>query len=809
MEYWQILRWARSKLLLLVFIVISGGSFAQVTVSGIVTNGVESVPGAITSLLRADTTVVTALAVGPDGKYVFADVNSGNYLLRTSMVGYETLVSATFVVGDSDVALPEIVLQELITTLAAVEVQGDRIVFDQQSDRLVLNVASSVTSAGSTVLDVLQKSPGVVVNRQSSNIAINGRAGVRIMIDDKMMQIPTDAAMQMLDGMNAGSIETIELITNPASRYDADGSGGIIHIRTKESSLQGTSVLAGLTAGARWAENIGATINASHRSKRLNVAFDYAYLRNHNLHTFDLGRSTFVRGLSQSLTAHSRRENVTTQQNLSLGTEWTPSKKTAVNFLFTAYERNWKLDANSQELYLMEADSLIMTKTLTHESNVWRSVTGSAGITQRFNDAHSLSLGVDALFYRNDNPSRYKVVSSDDDYPNDNNIELSKDTPIRVFVAHGDYTVTRSKTWRWDVGAKTSFTRLNNDVSTMRNADGTWRADSAFTSYSDLEEDIAAAYISGQWNPNEKWQFNAGIRYEFTQTHIAIPSNTNLVDRKYGNFFPNVSFRNTMNSDHDIQMSYSRRITRPTYNDIAPYVFFWASNTFSSGNTALYPAISDQFSIAYRIRQWNISLQGTRASNAIAYLQPERVGQSAALIYRSVNTDYSNTLAAVVGSTAISIAPWWQLTCALTFQYQRVRTSHLEYNLVLEKPGVNANLVSQVRLPNGFSFEISGMYQSATLSGVVCYRALGSLNAGVQKTFRKNGTLRLAMDDILATNVWELAVASQENRFSSTFHYDWYNQYIRLTYSFTLGARALKAVKVKGGADEERGRVTD
>ncbi|MBL0744668.1 TonB-dependent receptor [Chryseolinea sp. Jin1] len=651
------LAWGKLLSLLLALLVTTGYSLAQGTLRGTVTNGVEAVPGATTSLLRTDSTLVAGVATGKDGAYTFTRIKSGLYLVRISMVGYETFVSRPVVVEDKHVALPEIILQESTTTLNAIDVTGQKIVFDQQPDKLVLNVASSVTSTGSTVLDVLQKSPGVVVNRQNSNITINGRTGVRLMIDGKMLQIPADAAMQMLDGMNAGGIETIELITSPSSQYDAEGGAGIVHIRTKTRDQAGTNILAGLTVGSRWAENVGATLNASHRSKQLNVALDYSFLRNHNLHTLDMQRETFVNDFNQFQEVHSRRENITTQQNLSLGAEWSPSKNTSFNFLFTAYERDWKLDANSQERYILSADSTMTGSTLIYESNVWRSATGSAGVTHRFNTTHSLTFGVDALFYRNENPSHYQTAVPGNDLSDENRIALTKTTPIRVLVAHADYTFTPSPAWRWDAGVKASVTHLNNNVSTMRYADGAWLADPAFTSYADLDEKIAAAYVSGQWNPEVAWQINAGVRYEYTQTHIATPINAALVDRRYGNFFPNVSIRKNIGTEQDLQVSYARRITRPTYNDIAPYVFFWASNTFSSGNTALYPSLSDQFTISYRVKQWNISLQGTRALRAIAYLQPERVGQSADLIYRSQNTDYSNTLA-LVSSTALAIAPW-------------------------------------------------------------------------------------------------------------------------------------------------------
>ncbi|HEY3406218.1 MAG TPA: TonB-dependent receptor [Ohtaekwangia sp.] len=793
---------------ILLVIVATVGSLAQGTLRGSVTNGADNLPGVTTSLLRTDSTFITGMVTNPDGTYTFSRVSSGIYLVRASMVGYETFLSGPIQFEGEDVVLPEIILRESTLTLDAVEVTDRKIVFDQQPDKLVLNVASSVTASGSTVLDVLQKSPGVVINRQNNNIAVNGRSGVRIMIDDKILQVPADAALQMLDGMNAEGIETIELITTPSSQYDADGGAGIIHIRTKTSDQAGTNILAGLTVGARWAENAGATINASHRSKQLNVALDYSFLRNHNLHILELNREMLVNDFNQHQNVYSHRENITTQQNLSLGAEWSPSKNTTVNLLFTAYERDWKLDADTQEQYILSADSARTSNTLIYESNVWQSVTGSAGVTHRFNEVHSLALGTDVLYYRNNNPSQYQTTTPGDDPAEETQSELTKTTPIHVFVAHSDYTFKPSAVWRWDAGVKASFTRLDNDVSTMRYTDGTWLRDTAFTSYSDLEEKITAAYLSGQWNPDAAWQINAGLRYEFTQTHIGTPSNNNLVDRAYGNFFPSISIQKTFGMEQDIAVSYSQRITRPTYNDIAPYVFFWASNAFSSGNTALYPSMSDQFTIAYRWKQWNISVQGTRASKAIVFLQPERVSQSATVIYRSQNTDYSGTLA-LVGSTAIPVAHWWEVTCALTLQYQRVRTSQPEYTVVRELPGLHANLVSQFRLPKGFSFEISGMYQSASLNGITCFRALGSLNAGVQKAFRKNGTLRLAMDDILATNVWRLKADLPGSTFSSAFHYDWFNRYIRLTYSFTIGNRMLKAVTVKRGAEEERGRVTD
>ena len=180
--------------------------------------------------------------------------------------------------------MSDIILEEEVTELKEVVVREDKQHFDQKIDRLVINLEGSITSSGNTILEVLQKSPGVIVNRQNSSISMNGKSGVRVMINNKMMQLPLEAVIQMLDGMNATNVQKIELITAPSSEYDAEGNGGIIHIVTKTTADHGTSGSFGLMVGARWAENLGANFNVHHRNKRFAYFLDYSIVRNHNLH---------------------------------------------------------------------------------------------------------------------------------------------------------------------------------------------------------------------------------------------------------------------------------------------------------------------------------------------------------------------------------------------------------------------------------------------------------------------------------------------------------------------------------------------
>jgi outer membrane receptor protein involved in Fe transport len=228
--------------------------------------------------------------------------------------------------------------------------------------------------------------------------------------------------------------------------------------------------------------------------------------------------------------------------------------------------------------------------------------------------------------------------------------------------------------------------RLVNDI---------WTTDPYFTSSSDLSEQVEAAYVSTKWQASKQLQINSGLRYEYTHTSIGTPTQKDLINRKYGYLFPDVSIKTEINTKEDVQLSYSRRITRPTYNDIAPFVFFWGPNTFSAGNTSLYPATSDAIKAGYHVKQWIISLQWSHSKNEITFLQPEKDSQSDNLIYRSQNLKYLNTLG-LSNSLSFKIANWWKVQSNLTTQYQTAQTAHLQTNSKLHLYGLNFNLVNSL-----------------------------------------------------------------------------------------------------------------
>ena len=798
----------KTRLLFLILSCPAIGSFGQAFIKGRIKDRQQNLPSATVLLLTSDSTLIKRAVTDDTGEFIFGNVVPGHYQVSSSVVGYSRFLSQRISVEEKDIMLPDIILEAAATELSEVLVKVKKPLIEQQTDRLVVNVQSSITSSGNTILEVLQKSPGIVVNRQDNSITMNGKAGVRVMINGKILQLPLDVVIQMLDGMSASNVEKIELITTPPAKYDAEGNAGIIHIVMKGNADFGTNGSFGITLGYRWAETLGGNFNINHRDKKFACFVDYSILRNHNLHLSKMNRESTDSGFVQTVNDYSHRENITTQQNLNAGLEWKLNANTSLNLSFTGYRRNWDMTAFTNDNNHVARDSTVITNMNIHESNIWQSATGGIGLQTKINSKSEINFNVDYLHYHNDNPSSYddKLFYEQHNVSEVSKIDLKKTTPIRFLIATTDYQRFFSPSFTLEAGIKAVTSNLDNNVSVQRLVNNVWTMDSVFFSHSALDEQVGAAYISTKWQAGRQWHVNTGLRYEYTHTSIGTPTQKDLVNRKYGYLFPGFSLKKDFDSKKDFQFSYSRRITRPTYNDIAPFVFFWGPNTFSAGNTSLYPAISDAIKAGYHAKQWIISLQFSHSKNEIAFLQPEKDSQSNNLIYRSQNLKYLNTFG-LTNSWSFNITSWWKVQSNLTAQYQIAQTLHLQNNATFHLYGLNINLINSLTLPKEFSIEISGMYQSRLLSGISEYLPVELLNAGIQKKFGEKGTLRLAMDDILYSNFWKIKTYSPQNNLNSYFSYDFHNQFVRLTYSRNFGNNKLRSVKLKSGSEEERGRI--
>ncbi len=756
-----------------------------------------------------DSLVVKGAVTNEKGDFHFDEVEEESYLLSASLLGFIQYIDRQEIVCNSPITLTPIVLLESEDELEEVQVTAQLPLYESKIDRMVINVQSSITAAGNTVLEVLQRSPGVMVNRQSNSIMLNGKSGVTIMINNRIQRLPMEVVFQMMDGMSAANIEKIELITNPPAKYDAEGTGGIIHLIMAESVDMGTNGNFGLIAGMNARETLGGNFNLNHRRKNFSFFVDYAILYDQNIwvmeNSFQINNPDFVSSFQSIMD----RPFKLTNQSFRTGFEFDLSKKTNIGALISANQRHYQMDATAVFNNKITSDSSSYGNINIHELNVWNHFASNIHLIHQINDRSSLRLDLDYNLSKNNNPSSYQL---DFNYPernlsSDQLIDMTKVTPIHMKVAGLDYNFKPSASLNFEAGVKGTFTTFENDVEVIFTQNGNSFKDDELSILAFLEEDILAAYMSAEWKINEKNQINAGLRFENTRTYVSTASEKGVVDRNFGNYFPSIFYKKTISDNLNLNFVYSRRVQRPTFEQLAPFVFFMDPNTFFSGNPALLPAIVGGIKTDINYRRANISIEYNHLNNPIARFQPEIDLINNRQILRSQNLDYQK-IYSINLSVPWIITDWWDVQWNSGGFYTLLRTAHLEQNTNLNFFNFTSNVTSNFNLPNNFSAEITGVYQSKMNWGIWHFSPLANLNIGFQKKLNYDkGIFRLTINDIFYNYIWQLNSSIPEYNVTSFFIGDIHLQAIRVNYIRNFGNKKLRGVNIKSGSEELQKRV--
>ncbi|HET6995131.1 MAG TPA: TonB-dependent receptor, partial [Chitinophagaceae bacterium] len=334
---------------------IPGSLLAQSKIRGHVTDmNDKPIAGATVLMLNsADSVLVKGTVTSNTGQYFFDNVTTGRYFISSSYVGFSPVSIATFQVTSNNVELDQgvVKLEPLSSALANVTVTAKRPLYEQRPDRLTINVANSITAAGNTALEVLERSPGVVVNRQNNTIAIQGKEGVNIMINGKLTYMPASAVMQLLDGMSAGNIDKIELITTPPANFDAEGKAGYINIILKQNNNFGTngSFSGTLGYGQGWVTQ--ANLNFNHRKGKVNIYGDFSYSRVKS--EFPALGYTRISNNGDIYETYGKisRMDTTRNHNVRLGLDYQLTNRTIIGILLTSNGRWYRQAEEADALF--------------------------------------------------------------------------------------------------------------------------------------------------------------------------------------------------------------------------------------------------------------------------------------------------------------------------------------------------------------------------------------------------------------------------------------------------------------------------
>src|SRR4030095_8843027 len=463
--------------------VMNRHTVAQSVIEGrIIDSNKNAVPQANVMLLKSgDSSLVRASISGKDGSYSFHNVPGGGYMVMAASVGYSRSYSEYLFVEENKniVTVAPLTLTETFTSLREVTVSAKKPLLEQKVDRLVINVANSITSAGNTALQVLERSAGVVVNRQNNTIAILGKEGVNIMINGKLSYMPASAVVQMLDGMGAGNIEKIELITTPPANLDAEGKAGYINIVLKQNDNFGTngSFSGTMGYGKGWVTQ--ANLNFNQRKGKINIFGDLSFSRIKSSFPATSYSRISNNGNIYEVYGNLDRMDKTRQHNARAGLDYQLSSHTVVGILLTSNGRWFRQSEHSAGSFYLNGKLDTLVTGANSELNNWQHYGINLNLQHDFAKGGNLSFNVYYLHYKNDQPVNYytRYYNKSGTFIFDETTRSGKLTPLHFWVGAIDYSKKLSDKINIGTGIKGTIAAFENDGSFERFVQLNWTKD--------------------------------------------------------------------------------------------------------------------------------------------------------------------------------------------------------------------------------------------------------------------------------------------------------------------------------------------
>ena len=741
------------------------------------------------------------------GTFRFSNIPKGTYRIQYSFVGYDEKTE-TVEVNAASVDLGEMKLSKSGSGMQEVVVVAKKPLYELKSDRMVINVKSSITAAGLSILDVLERSPGVLVNRQDNSLSLLGKSGVRIMINGKVSNMPVNAIFQMLAGMNSANIEKIELITTPPSNLDAEGNAGFINIVMSKNGYEGTNGSVTLGLGVRDKLLYNGSADFNHRKGKINLYGSYSYSSDPMMQSFDMYRDVTYQGNVTRFTTQNKRDGVQNNQFGRIGLDYELAPGTVIGTLISGYDTRWEMDALNSGIKSSVGKPDTSFQSNLDELNHWNHYGINLNFSHEFRNKSRLSFDVDRLNYYDENPSNYintgynasgQVISSGE-------ISAKKTTPIEMWVGKTDYVTKFGKKIDMETGLKVSISSFDNDVAVSREQGLGWKSDTALSNNSTLHEVILAAYTSFSVQFSEKTSGKLGLRYEHTDSELDKVGGERLVDRNYGNFFPSVSISHKINDNNTVNASYARRITRPTFNDMAPFIYFFDPYSFFGGNPGIQPSITDNFMFGYSFKNISTMLSYSNDKQSIAFAQTRVDSVTGISITTSDNIESIRTYSANI-SIPTKLTTWWKMQNSLTGLYQESRDELDKKEYLFIAKSFQFNTTQTFTLKKGLSLEANLQYMSGGVWGRWVMDPIWWLNVGAKKKLGKSGSLSFNVNDVFMTNLWK--VNASESAWTGSFYGRFQRRSFILSYTTTFGRNEVKAKRERQTATDSEKRVAN
>jgi hypothetical protein len=767
---------------------------------------------ATVSLLRAaDSTLAKVELSDAAGRFEFTAVRPGDYRLAITLLGYERTLGEPFTVTTEPLSRPAIRLAETSAALEEVTVTALKPFLERRTDRLIVNVENSVLGTGSSALEVLERSPGVIVN-QNDAIALRGRQGVIVMIDGKPTPLAGQELANYLRALPSSSIERIEIITNPSAKYDAAGNAGIIDIRLKKDRNVGTngSVTANYGQGVYPKAGGGVTLN--HRTKKVNVFGSYNYNYRKGLNDLRLYRTFYENG--ERTGAYDQRNFLTVPYNFHVaraGADFFLGAKTTLGVVATGSVNDFlRQGQNTSDVEGPTGEKVSSFTTTSSNDEVAPNYAANANLRHAFDaKGRELSADLDYAIYSNQADQRFVTRYFD--------LEGAEYLPAYVLVGDlgGELEIRSAKVdythpfagAKLEAGVKGSIVDADNDVRFFDESQpGVPVYDSSISNHFIYRENINAAYLnfSREWT---RFSIQTGLRAEQTVAEGRQLVNGQSFSRNYVNWFPSAFLNYKFSDKYEMGVNMSRRLDRPSYRQLNPFKYFLDPSTYSEGNPFLNPQFTWSFEWNHTFAQrYTASLSYAVTTDNITQVIGPVEGFDRVTVQTDRNLAEAEYISLNVGAPWNPFK-WWNTINNIGVYRGRYRGEFANTNLRDGNWVFDFNTTNTFMLKNDWSAELNFTYHSPEIYAFMDLNPLWGLGFGVQKQLlQRRATLKIAFTDVFWTNLPSADIRYRD--YEETFEVFRETRQATVSFTYRFGNNQVaQARRRTGGAEEEKRRA--
>jgi iron complex outermembrane receptor protein len=758
-------------------------------------------------LKYSDSSIVKSVICGKTGLFRFDDVMPGSYIVLIHKIGYKHIYTGKYeLTGSHDVDIGDIIIPVLNTRLTEVTVNDKRDYIEVKPNKTILNIDESILAAGNNIYDILNTAPGVrIIN---NTILLKGNQKALIMIDGKPLIAGSDEELaDMLKNYQSDMISQVELIENPSAKFDAAGGGGVINIILKKDKEIGFKANITESAGAGQDYRTNSGINFNYNTRKFNLFGSYSFTDNKIQRFLNLDRIIDDGALQSNYNLQYHSITQSKNNNFNAGADYDVTPKQTIGVLIYGYSNQTGIDKNNTT-YIKNAG--VLDSDINTRSHIDRHITNL-----------NYNLNYNGSFGKDDKSE----VSADFDYStyNRSSIELlqsdffdvsgqtyrdplfdmdNSPSNIKVRSEKVDFTQVISKTGSIGAGLK------NNQVNSDNNMHFTDRADSgsyvtvpALTDHFVYNERINEAYV----NYNDKFNktgLTLGLRAEQTNSAGTSLKPGNTVVNNYFDLFPNIEINEPLGANNQLTVGYNRRITRPDYQDLNPFVAYIDQYAYSIGNPFLKPEYINTYEATDVYKdKYKVTISAIKTSDFfISIFQQNDATRVYTTTYKNIGQYYQYMAEFWV---PVTIAKWWKVNAYLEGGYD-----HFVYKA--DSAGSSAfdmsvNIMQDFNIAEGLRAELGSRYDSPTFYGISHIKSMYVVRAGISKDiFGSNGSIKLAVSDIFNSDKYRYT--SDYMNLNLTGMQKPGTRFVTATFTYRFGKQSVKNARkrVGGNVDDQQ-----